>query len=118
MSNDQISFDKFIEDWEASGPSVRVDIIPKKSFYRPDDGHQMLSQLDRYMSSEDPALGADEVITAPRTIWDVLERNGIDRRVVEHISIEFNNVTNVIETAVVVLIGGDEVVYADVQLVE
>jgi len=118
MSNDQISFDKFIEDWEASGPSVKVDIIPKKSFYRPDDGHQMLNELDRYMPPEDQALGAAGEISPPHTIWDVLERNGIDRRVVEHISLEFNNITNVIETAVVVLIGGDEVVYADVQLVE
>ena len=125
--DDMSEFEKFLKDWDptldnASTSYKPVYHKPKKqsNFIPRGDGHGMIDDLDKYMTSE-PGRGVDGEISdhkdyVPRNIWDFLKNKGYDREVVKYINVSYDNVKCVVDKLDVVLITGDKLNFSNIEL--
>ena len=121
--DNQVNFNNWMLDWNESFDPKFVKIKPNKPkkskrFIPQFDSNAMLDDLDKYMSV-DPGADLHEDIKInvhPYNIWEFLSNEGFDRRVIKHISIEFDCVNNIVEKLIIETIEGHGAVFANIQL--
>jgi len=123
--DDMSEFEKFLKDWDptldnASTSYKPVYHKPKKqsNFIPRGDGHGMIDDLDKYMTSE-PGQGdrQDIVYDGLHNVWSYLKGEGYSRADIEYINVTYNNILNYIDTLEVKLITGDVLFFENIQLV-
>ena len=132
MTNTHNDFNKFMDEYlnddntkfdvEMEGINAYIDATAKsskqKGYNRRNDGHGMIDDLDKYMTSE-PGQGdrQDIVYDGPHNVWSYLKGEGYSRADIEYINVTYNNILNYIDTLEVKLITGDVLFFENIQLV-
>ena len=93
-----MNFDKFIAEWGSESTGF------KPPYHKPKKEKVSKPQAD-------PMEGV-----RPHNVWDVLTAHGIERKVVEGFTLEYNNLNRLLLSLKVTLVNGDRVGFKDIQM--
>ena len=113
MNDNDTDFDKWADDFSKSMDAVaskkEKPVIDKFSYRGSVDSNSMLNDLDKFMNPSIPQFS---------NIWDFLKSKGIDKEVIEHIDLKYDNIKSTVESLSVTLVTGDLKLFENIKLKE